>query len=291
MTDVIYLGVDGGGSKCKAAIVAANGEILGEGVGGPANPYQNYNLAIHSIMEAAQAALSAAGFNENHLKSVIAGGGLAGLNVPSILQKMESWQHPFKKIIFASDAHIACVGAHGQASGAIIIAGTGSCGYAFVNQQAHYIGGYGFPIGDTAGGAWIGLKAVQAALLAYDKLGPETCLVETIASYWQLEAKNWVERLRGAAPADFAHLVTPFKAALERKDAIAKAILADAANYLSALVLKLSDLKAERIAMIGGLSDWIGTALTAEARSLLAPAYSAPEIGAALMAQQNFTGK
>ncbi|MDZ7903049.1 MAG: hypothetical protein U5L01_11120 [Rheinheimera sp.] len=57
----LYLGIDGGGSKCKVVLLAADGQLLGEGLGGPANPLRGVKVATDSILAATQQALTSAG--------------------------------------------------------------------------------------------------------------------------------------------------------------------------------------------------------------------------------------
>ena len=45
----IFLGIDGGGSKCKAIVMSGDNKILGTGIAGPANPLHGYEQAINSI--------------------------------------------------------------------------------------------------------------------------------------------------------------------------------------------------------------------------------------------------
>ena len=61
------------------------------------------------------------------LKQVVAGLGLAGVNLPGLYQKINEWHHPFKEMFLTTDLHTACIGAHKGADGAVIITGTGSC--------------------------------------------------------------------------------------------------------------------------------------------------------------------
>ncbi len=56
-TDRLFLGIDGGGSKCRAILVSSTNECLGAGVAGPANPFQDEEQAFHSVMEATGLAL------------------------------------------------------------------------------------------------------------------------------------------------------------------------------------------------------------------------------------------
>ncbi|MFT5296315.1 MAG: glucosamine kinase, partial [Colwellia sp.] len=124
----IFLGIDGGGSKCKAILMSNDNKILGTGIAGPANPLHGYEQAINSIAESAKLALKNAGIDESELGNIIAGVGLAGVNLPVLFEQMSNWQHPFKKMYLATDLLIACLGAHDGKDGAVMITGTGSCG-------------------------------------------------------------------------------------------------------------------------------------------------------------------
>ena len=157
----LFIGIDGGGSKCKATIVDANDNVLGTGIAGPANPFHDYQQTIISIVESAQQALTAAQLPAADISRLVAGVGLAGVNVPKVFDKMLHWQHPFGQMFLTTDLHIACLGAHQGRDGAIMITGTGSCGYSHINGETIMVGGHGFPHGDKGSGAWLGLQAVQ----------------------------------------------------------------------------------------------------------------------------------
>ncbi len=60
------------------------------------------------------------------------------------------------------------LGAHNGEDGAIMIAGTGSCGIYLNGLEQHVVGGREFPISDQGGGAVMGLRLVQQVLLAED---------------------------------------------------------------------------------------------------------------------------
>ena len=69
--------------------------------------------------------------------------------------------HPFRSVVYAHDATIACIGAHGAKDGGIVIVGTGSVGFAVVGEREIRVGGYGFPISDEGSGADLGLHAIR----------------------------------------------------------------------------------------------------------------------------------
>ncbi|MFP3458100.1 hypothetical protein R0J89_17805, partial [Psychrobacter sp. SIMBA_152] len=83
-------------TKCKAIIVNSCNNIVGTGVAGPGNPLHGFNQATHSIEQSARLALQDAGLKDTPLSELIAGVGLAGVNLPSLHNQMTQWQHPFK---------------------------------------------------------------------------------------------------------------------------------------------------------------------------------------------------
>ena len=69
MTDSIryYVGVDGGGTSCRARITDTNGHFLGEAKTGSANILLGADIAMASIIDAIATAAAAAGLDENEL--------------------------------------------------------------------------------------------------------------------------------------------------------------------------------------------------------------------------------
>ena len=48
---------------------------------------------------------------------------LAGASEPTYLAAAQSYPHPFRRTIVTTDAHAACLGAHGDNDGGVIVAG------------------------------------------------------------------------------------------------------------------------------------------------------------------------
>ena len=61
-SEPLFIGVDGGGSKCKARLENANGQLLAEAVAGPANPATDFAQTTDSILSACQRVLQQAGY-------------------------------------------------------------------------------------------------------------------------------------------------------------------------------------------------------------------------------------
>ena len=167
-TKVLLLGVDGGGTNCRARLCAFSGQLLGEATTGPANLRLGLQQSFAEILDAAAQCLSQAGLQRSHLGKIVACLALAGASEPTYLAAAQSFSHPFRRTIVTTDAHAACLGAHGDNDGGVIVAGTGTVGWAVVRGQIHRVGGWGMPISDEGSGAWLGCEAVRRLLWALD---------------------------------------------------------------------------------------------------------------------------
>src|SRR5215472_14134907 len=167
----IYLGVDGGGSRCRARLEDDAGRVLGEGNSGPATTRLGVDKAWRSIMHACTAAADQAGLARDEFSRINAGVGIAGLGRRGAEAALNEIVHPFASVRFVSDGLAACLGAHSGADGAIVVAGTGSIGVGLIGGCELRFGGYGFPISDEGSGADIGLQAIRLALRAADGRG------------------------------------------------------------------------------------------------------------------------
>lgn len=281
-----FIGIDGGGTKCCACVCTADGEVLGAGIGGPSNPFHNEAQAKASIIEAVEIALTNAGLPISAKANLIAGVGLAGVNVPAIYETMNAWQHPFKKMYLTTDLRIACLGAHNQDEGAVIVSGTGSCGYSLVNGKTTMIGGHGFPFGDKGSGAWLGLEALKAVLLAHDNLGSHTFLSELISKHLHAEGIMIVEKMGAAKSNDYAQLARFVFEAAKSNDEVAVNILHEGAAYINAVAEKLWETQPGRMSFIGGLSESLMPWLASSVVANLSNPINQPEFGAVYFARQ-----
>src|SRR5690554_4217597 len=282
----LYLGVDGGGTKCRACVANAQGHILGIGNAGAANAMQGLEQTQSSIVLSAKRSLEAAGLPEHTLGQLVVGVGLAGVNLPGVYGAMMEWVHPFASLYLTTDLHIAGFGAHGQESGAVIITGTGSCGYVNVDGEEVMLGGHGFPLGDKGSGAWMGLEAVKAVLLACDRLGPETQLTEAVEDRLQARGVALAECLSRGSSRDYAQLAPLVFAAANSADAVAGKIVREGADYISALAIKLLECNPPRLSILGGLAQPLRQWLKPSVVEQLAEPLAAPEVGAVFFAQQ-----
>ena len=195
----LFLGIDGGGTGCRAAVADREGRILGRGQGGAANIWSNPEGALASIIATAGAAAGEAGVEPSRLP-------------PSSASPAPTWpaprrglagRLPFASVRIETDALVALKGALGAGDGITATLGTGSVFGVQRGGVARILGGWGFLLGDQGSGARIGRALLEAALLAHDGLRETTpLLVEALAAHGGPE--GIVAFGQRAAPADFA---------------------------------------------------------------------------------------
>jgi len=140
--DVLVLGVDGGGSGCRARLCTISGRTLSEGSAGSANIRLGVEQSFASVHEATVQCMTAAGLSTRDFDRIVACLALAGDSEPSQLEAARQHEHPYRRAVFVTDAQAACVGAHGGRDGGIIVIGTGSIGWAELNGRQHRVGGW-----------------------------------------------------------------------------------------------------------------------------------------------------
>lgn len=283
----LFLGIDGGGSKCKAIVMNENNDILGTGIAGPGNPLHGFEQATNSITESAKLALKDAGLENMRLDELNAGVGLAGVNLPAQFKQMQEWKHPFKQMFLAHDLLVACLGAHHSNNGAVIISGTGSCGFSCIDEQEVMVGGHGFPQGDKGSGAWFGLQATKQVLLSLDGIVEPSLMNDVLLKKLGCtDATAIVEEIAGKKATFYAQLANLVFDAAEQGDNVALAIVEEGAEYINSLARSLLTRKPARISMLGGLTPRLKSKLDDVLQSQLAEPLSPPEVGAVLFARQ-----
>ena len=241
---------------CRARIEDAEGNLLGTGIAGPAALRIGVDRALAEVEKACRAALDDAGLDADALSSVHAAVGLAGVGRKGALEELVLRPHPFRSVIYAHDATIACIGAHGARDGGIVIVGTGSVGFAVVGGREVRIGGYGFPISDEGSGADLGLHAIRMALRAYDERAVGTSLTRDVMMRFHndpFEAVAWMDH--GDWPRTMRHSRRWSCAMRTAGDPVARRIVRDAAEQIDELVRRLCECGASAHCLAGRARD------------------------------------
>jgi glucosamine kinase len=283
-----YLGIDGGGTRCRARIEEENGRVLGEASSGPATTRIGLEKAWRSIMEATEAAAAQAGLTREDYAGMHAGIGLAGLGRRGAEAALTKIAHPFASRIFISDGLAACLGAHSGADGAIVVTGTGSVGFGLIDGREVRLAGYGFPVSDEGSGADIGLQVVRLALRAADRRSELTpLLAEVLAAFDHdpYQAVAWSEEARATDYAAFAPIVIKYA---NRGDPVGRRIVERAADAIGDLLGLFLARGIDRLSLVGGLADAITPWLTPDLRARLRRPDADAVAGALLVARGRF---
>ncbi|WP_334030026.1 BadF/BadG/BcrA/BcrD ATPase family protein [Alteromonas sp. P256] len=288
-SNLFFIGIDGGGTKCRARLEDSNGMLIGEGISGPANIMRDSALAQRSMVEAIEKAVAASRLSIGKEQCVV-GAGLAGANIAQAAVQFSDWSHPFHQMHVLSDLHAACLGAHNGQEGAAIITGTGSSATCWNNGEFTDIGGHGFPIGDVASGAWLGLKAVQHTLLCLDGLRPVDELSATICKALHTQnANDIVSECATFNTHHFAALVEQMLPLLYMSVDSVVSLFTEGANYLDRVANVLLANNDCSLAMIGGLSTIYSQHLSSPIQARTVSSKSSPQQGALFFAKTRYS--
>src|SRR4051812_46365680 len=112
------IGIDGGGTSCRAVVADETGTILGRGKAGAANIMSNPEEALANIVAAARAAFSDAGIDQGETAASAAVLGVAGANVGPYGARIQA-ALPFARAQVVTDSLIALQGALGSSDGVV----------------------------------------------------------------------------------------------------------------------------------------------------------------------------
>ena len=280
----LFIGIDGGGSTCRARLRDAQGALLGEALGGSANVYLDFAGALARIRGCIHDVLAGAGLTAAARGRTSLGLGLAGVSSPAVAAEVAAALDGFAAVRVSNDGVIACLGAHGGQDGGLVIAGTGSAAVALVGGREINIGGRGFVLGDDGSGARIGHDAWRRALRAHDGLDPHTPFTRGLMARFGDDPAAVIRWGLTARSADYGAEAPGCFAAAAGGDAVALSIVRTAAAALAELVAALRCHGAERIVMVGGGATAVRPYLPADTVAGLSEPLGDARDGAILLA-------
>ncbi|CAN7205291.1 N-acetylglucosamine kinase [Mesorhizobium amorphae] len=281
------LGIDGGGTSCRAALATAGGTVVGRAKSGAANIRTDLTGARTNIVEAARQAFIAAGQDPELIPQTPAILGLAGANVGTYRQQLEAIL-PFSQSRVETDAEIALEGAVGSGDGAMAILGTGTAYMARKNGTSRAIGGWGFQVGDQGSGARIGRDLLEQTLLAYDGIRPASPLTDAMLAVFRNNPEDVVEFTTNAKPGDFGGFAPKVFDHAARGDNVANWILDKAIADVEASLGALDLSGGAPLCLLGGLAPLYAPRLSARYQALLKPPLDDALGGAVQMAVRIF---
>jgi N-acetylglucosamine kinase-like BadF-type ATPase len=234
------LGIDGGGTRTRASIMAGdlllahaeNGSIKRLRVGAEAAE-ANLRALLNEVY-------SQAGVTSLRAASV----GVASASMPGTAEWIIAVLRDFRVERFevVGDEVIALDAAFRGGSGILQIAGTGTntIGRA-PDGSRESAGGWSSRLGDRGSGYWIGLHSIRRALNAHDREEP-TQILAKVGQIWGTSNLDDLVNLGDSTPGpDFAALAPAIYALAESGDPVALAVLSEAATDLVNFVLLIRD--------------------------------------------------
>ena len=238
------LGVDAGGSHTTAAVADGNGTVLVRAEGGPGAVRPGAAArAAQAIWDTCREALVKA---EREVRGDVLVVGAAGVGREPerlALQAALEAKDLAPRLVVITDGAIALQSAFGAGPGIVLLAGTGSVGWARLpGGETARVGGLGTLLGDQGSGYDLGRQALRAAALALEGRGPATLLTELVPRRLRLSAL--ADLVRWSATAKTAAVAGLAPAALEAAaagDAVAGAITDACSDDLARHVRALAD--------------------------------------------------
>jgi len=268
----LFLGVDGGGTRCRGRLCDASGRKFAQAEGGPANIRFGLQEAFASVLDLTLECLEQAHLSSQDLPRITACLALAGATEPVDAAAAELFEQSFRRAILTSDAHAACLGAHNGRDGGVLIIGTGSIGWAILRGRHHRVGGWGLPMSDEGSGAWLGVEILRRVLMARDGRVHWTPLLRAVFERFGSDAHAIVGWVARALPRDLATLAPIVVEHTPRHDPAAVELMGLAGSRLDVIAARLNALGATRLALLGGLAPAMEEWLSAQTRRHLVPA-------------------
>ncbi len=281
------LGIDGGGTSCRAALATVEGTVIGRAKSGAANIRTDLTGARSNIVDAARQAFIAAGQDPDLIPQTPAILGLAGANVGTYRQQLEAIL-PFSISRVETDAEIALEGAVGSGDGAMAILGTGTAYMARRNGKSRAIGGWGFQVGDQGSGARIGRDLLEQTLLAHDGVRARSPLTDAMMATFRNNPEDVVEFTTNAKPGDFGGFAPKVFEHAEKGDTVANWIVDKAVSDVEASLGALGLPDDAPLCLLGGLAPLYAPRLSARYQALLKPPLDDALGGAVQMAARLF---
>ncbi len=261
------LGIDGGGTKTTAILVARDGTLGAGETSGPSNlATMGVDHVARLLVDLVKKCCQKGSCVAQDLHAV--GIGLAGAGRRAdraelrrqVIELSKNEGFPIHELVVESDWRIALEAAFAGGSGIVLIAGTGSIACAKAQDGSlHRTGGWGRVLGDEGSGFAIGRSGLGAVLRAYDGRGPLTMLSELALQHFSVSS---IEELVGKIyreQADVATFVPKVFQAASKKDNVAQGILTHGAGELVDLVRVLMEkIQPKRkfpVALMGGLLE------------------------------------
>ena len=258
------IGIDGGGTSTRAALLGLDGTLLAVGQSGSSNIDDvGVQAAEQNIDRAVAAAEAQAGIARQPAAAIFLG--MAGVTSEADRDHIRQIARnlnlaPDAAIGVDHDCRAALAGGLSGRPGIVQIIGTGSSCYGRTTDGRNWMsGGRGHLVSDEGSGCWMGLQAIRAAVRAHDGRAPATPLLGGVLAALNInEIDDVLNRLYvvGISRAELAALAPMVVREAMAGDAAALGIVQkgadDVAELVDAVARKL-EMGAPEVCIVGGL--------------------------------------
>ncbi|MEW7850909.1 BadF/BadG/BcrA/BcrD ATPase family protein [Massilia aurea] len=277
------IGVDGGGTNTRVRLAGRDGAELATGSSGASGLRHGIDKAWTAVLAATGQAFAALGIDTVPMRACAIGLGMAGVHNKEWAAAFRAADPGFGAIVLDTDGFTTLMGAHGGRPGAIVAIGTGSVGEALRPDGTRVeVGGWGFPAGDEAGGAWMGLRAIGHIEQVLDgRAGGGAFAADVIAACGG--ARDPIQVWLGhATQTDYAGLAR-FVVAHGFSDPVATDILTRAGLEAASIARALDPTGSLPLSLCGGLGEALRVYLPADTLARCSPAHGDSAAGALRM--------
>ncbi len=263
---LFVIGIDGGGTSTRAALLGLDGKLLADGQSGSSNIDDvGIEMAQQNIDRAVAAAEAQAQIARQPAEAIFLG--MAGVTSEADREHIRQIARNLnlaceERIGVDHDCRAALAGGLSGRPGIVQIIGTGSSCYGrTADGRSWMAGGRGHLVSDEGSGCWMGLQAIRAAVRAHDGRAPHTPLLAKVLSALQInEIDDVLNRLYvvGISRAELAALAPMVVSEAMAGDETSLAIVRQGADDVSELVaavarkLEMEEGRPE-VCIVGGL--------------------------------------
>lgn len=188
---IYYIGIDGGGTQTSFTCFDDSGQSLSTVSLSTSHVAQvTEEQAQYILSSGVKSLLEEISFEPQEDK-VFIGAGLAGYGINQKFKKMieKNCRIAFEGFdyVLVNDAEVALMGALDGEDGILIVAGTGSIGYAKTQDKLHRVGGWGYMLGDEGSAYWIAKQILYTFTLQSDGRLPKTTLYQVVKDELNIE--------------------------------------------------------------------------------------------------------
>jgi N-acetylglucosamine kinase-like BadF-type ATPase len=267
----LVVGLDAGGTSTRALVLDLDGNRLGTGLAGGANPNSHPpEHAAAQITSALRVALE--GLDTGKVQSGVLGiAGMSKLTDPAVAALFEAaWRDaglgcPVRVV---TDCEAAFAAGTAEPDGTVLVAGTGSIAARIRGHRlVRTTGGHGWLLGDEGSAFWLGREAVRVTLRALETSGEVSGIARAVLGRASATTRSeLITAVNAAPPVRLAELAPLVTAAFAAGDALASSIVADAARLLADLAMQAREPdETTPVVLVGSLmSSPVGACLKEE---------------------------